>query len=119
MPATRLTIEQRASTDLTREHIFEAKGLCAKLNFVPGVFLWPPPFIFDGKGLPQSLRARERHSTFRSTKLDYVGFADESETQGVHPQSSGGSYARTALRSWLVGTLMKQAPFGGEAILVP
>src|SRR5882672_10092971 len=53
LPPPRSAVIQRSISDRRFKHLFQAKSLCAQLDLVAMIRLWPAALVFHGERLPE------------------------------------------------------------------
>jgi hypothetical protein len=118
-----LAVEECAGVDDDREFFFEAEGLGAELNFVPLVRFRAAAFVFDREGLPPAGAAVELDSVWVAgrglVEFDDVGFAREAKAHRLDAEAARDDDSGAGFGAGFVDSLVQDAAFLGEAILLP
>jgi len=104
----RLTIEQRALTDVAVEHLFKAEGLGAQLNVVCAMGFGPSALVL--------YRERADRPTLQ---LDHIRLSDDTQTDGSQSHAASDSNTRSAFALSGIDTVVKQSAFGGCDVFGP
>lgn len=105
--AARYPVEEKAFGNRYGEHLFEAEGLGAELDFIGAVGFGLSAFVFDGDD--ESI----------GMELHDIALTGQPEVIRADGEGSGGADGAARLGGGIVDALVENPPFGSISVLKP